>query len=54
MVNVVEQNKPERVTLMLDGDIATKLRLRQAKKIQQTNKGCSFSKIVNDTLRKIL
>lgn len=43
-----------RLTIMLDDDLAAKLRTKQAKIIQNENKSCSFSKIVNDTLREIL
>ncbi len=43
-----------RVTFMLDDDIDKKLRLRQAKIIQQEQASCSYSRVVNDTLRKVL
>ena len=39
---------------MLDDDLDKKLRLRQAKFIQQEQTTCSFSKVINDTLRKVL
>jgi len=44
----------KRVTIMLDDDLDEKLRLIQAKEIQSTNSGVSFSKVVNETLRKKL
>ena len=44
----------KRVTLMIDDDIDKKLRQRQAKVIQQTSDGYSYSKTVNDILRKAL
>ena len=43
-----------RVTIMLDDDIDKKLRLRQAKIIQQKQAPCSYSRVVNDVLRKVL
>lgn len=42
----------ERVTIMLNGDIAEKLRDIQAKQIKETQSSVSFSRIVNDTLEK--
>ncbi len=42
----------KRVTVMIDDDIDKKLRLRQAKIIQQKNSSYSYSRVVNDTLRK--
>ena len=39
---------------MIDEDIDKKLRLRQAKQIQQENGSVSFSSVLNDTLRKAL
>ncbi len=44
----------KRVTIMIDDDLDKKLRLRQAKIIQQEQVSCSYSRIVNDTLRKVL
>ena len=43
-----------RVTIMIDDDLDKKLRIRQAKRIQQENSACSFSKMLNETLRKSL
>jgi len=43
-----------RVTIMIDEDLDKKLRLRQAKMIQQTNASYSYSRVLNDTLRKVL
>ncbi len=43
-----------RVTIMIDEDLDKKLRLRQAKRIQQEQASCSFSKMLNETLRKSL
>ena len=44
----------KRVTIVIDEDLDKKLRLRQAKIIQQTNSSCSFSRVVNNSLRKSL
>jgi len=44
----------KRVTIMIDKDLDKKLRLRQAKIIQQEQASYSYSRIVNDTLRKVL
>jgi len=39
---------------MMDEDLAKKIRFLQAKKIKNSNKSISFSKVLNDTLRKAL
>lgn len=44
----------KRLTVMIDKDINKKLRLRQAKIIQQKQASCSYSRVVNDALRKVL
>ena len=44
----------KRVTIMIDDDLDKKLRTRQAKIIQQEQSSCSFSKVINETLRKSL
>ena len=44
----------KRVTIMVDDDIDKKLRLRQAKLIQQEQTSYSYSKVLNETLRKVL
>ena len=41
-----------RKTIMLDKDIDRKIRLIQAKKIQNSNKSISFSEVLNEILRK--
>ena len=43
-----------RVTIMIDEDLDKKLRLRQAKMIQQEQASYSYSKVLNETLRKVL
>ena len=42
----------KRVTIMIDEDLDKKLRYRQAKIIQQEQSAHSFSRVVNETLRK--
>ena len=44
----------KRVTIMIDEDLDKKLRLRQAKRIQQEQSSYSYSKVLNETLRKVL
>ena len=44
----------KRVTIMIDEDLDKKLRLHQAKKIQQEQTSYSYSKALNETLRKVL
>jgi len=49
---VIDMSK--RVTIMIDEDLDKKLRLRQAKLIQQEQSSYSYSKVLNETLRKSL
>jgi hypothetical protein len=44
----------KRLTVMIDEDIDKKLRLCQAKIIQQKQASCSYSRVVNEALRKVL
>jgi len=44
----------KRVTIVIDDDLDKKLRLRQAKIIQHEQSSCSYSRVVNEALRKIL
>lgn len=44
--------KAKRVTIMIDDDNDRKLRLLQAKRIQQEQTSISYSKIINETVRK--
>ena len=46
--------KAKRITIMVDDDIDKKLRLRQAKLIQQRQGSVSYSRVINDLLRKCL
>lgn len=41
----------KRITIMIDDDLDKKLRLRQAKLIQQEQASISYSKVLNETLR---
>jgi len=44
----------KRVTIMIDGDLDKKLRARQAKMIQQKQTSYSYSRALNEALRKVL
>ena len=44
----------KRVTIIVDENLDKKLRLRQAKIIQQEQASCSYSRVVNETLHKVL
>jgi len=44
----------KRVTIVIDENLDKKLRLRQAKIIQQEKSAYSYSRVVNDALRKVL
>ena len=46
--------RAKRITIMLDEDLDKKIRLKQAKLIQKTNGSISFSRVVNETLRKCI
>lgn len=41
-----------RVTIMIEGDLDKKIRLYQSKKIQKENSAYSYSRAVNDIIRK--
>jgi len=41
----------KRVTVMIDDDLGRKLRLRQAKLIQQEQASISYSRVLNETVR---
>lgn len=51
---VTQTGNSDRVTIMLDKDLAKKLRARQAKEIQSSSSSISFSRVLNDVLRKSL
>jgi len=51
---IVIEYMSKRVTIMIDEDLDKKLRLRQAKLIQQEQSSYSYSKVLNETLRKSL
>jgi len=44
----------KRVTIMIDEDLDKKIRMRQAKMIQQEQSSYSYSRVVNEALRKVL
>ncbi len=41
----------QRITIVLDDDLATSLRQKQAKLIRGSSKSVSFSRVLNETLR---
>jgi hypothetical protein len=47
-------NMSKRVTIMLDNDLDKKMRLMQAKMIQNTTSSVSFSNVLNTVLRDSL
>jgi len=51
-ISLIQMSK--RVTIMIDEDLDKKLRMRQAKLIQQEQSSYSYSKVLNETLRKVL
>ena len=44
----------KRVTIMIDDDIDKKIRLIQSKLIAKTSESVSYSKVINDELKKQL
>ncbi len=44
----------KRITVMIDDDLNKKLRFRQAKIILETQSSYSYSRALNDALRKVL
>jgi len=43
---------PQRITLLVDDELVWKLREIQAKQLKKTHKSVSFSKVVNDAIRR--
>jgi len=46
--------KARRVTIMINDDNDKKLRLLQAKKIQQEQRSISYSSVINEVIKKTL
>ncbi|MCV0412770.1 hypothetical protein [Nitrosarchaeum sp.] len=44
----------KRITVMIDDDVDKKLRAKQVKIMQKTTSSCSYSKVINDTLKQAL
>ncbi len=44
----------KRVTICIDEDLDKKLRLKQAKMIQQEQSSVSYSRVLNETIRPVL
>ena len=51
---MVNSQVAKRVTVMIDDDLDQALRDRQSKMIKKTQSSYSFSKVLNETLRKQL
>ncbi len=49
---MMKSSMGQRITIVLDDDLVKKLREKQAKLIKESTKSVSFSRVVNDTLRK--
>jgi len=45
-------NMSKRITIVLDDDLVKKLRERQSYLIKKSSKSVSFSRVINDMLRK--
>ena len=43
----------KRVTIMIDDDLDKKIRTLQAKMIQNTSSSVSYSKVINEMLKKV-
>lgn len=43
---------PKRITILIDNDLMAKLRKFQAEQIKESEGSVSFSKAINETLRK--
>jgi len=48
----METRMGKRITIILDDDLIKKLHEIQAKKIKQSTKSVSFSRVLNEVLRK--
>ena len=44
----------KRISILIDDDLDKKLRFRQAKMILQKQSSYSYSRVLNDALRKVL
>lgn len=44
----------KRITIVFEEDLLKKLRLLQAKRIKESTSSVSFSKVINETLKKSL
>ena len=50
----IHESMPRRVMIVLDDDLAKKLRIIQSKKISKLINHVSFSRVINEQLRKVL
>lgn len=54
ITNWVNKGLAKRITIMLDEDLLKKLHEIQAKQIRQSTKSVSFSRVLNEAVRKSL
>jgi 4-hydroxy-3-methylbut-2-enyl diphosphate reductase IspH len=54
IISVMSNLPKKRVTIVLDEDLIKKLRIKQAKLIQQTNLSTSFSQVISQELKKCM
>jgi len=48
---LLSYNMPARITVMLEDEVVKKLRIKQSKLIQESNKAISFSHVINEALK---
>ena len=49
---MIPRKEKRRITIMLDNDLLIKMKRIQAKQIRELNENVSFSKVINNILRK--
>ena len=54
MYDKIKKTMTKRVTVMIEDDVAKKLRELQSKKLRTSNKSVSFSSVINEVLKKEL
>ena len=51
-MNILVSYMSKRITIMLDDDLAKKLRERQSNQIKKSTKSVRFSRVLNEIVRK--
>ena len=54
MMKIMKIIMGQRITIVLDDDLVKKLRIKQAKLIKESTKSVSFSRVINQTLRRVI